>query len=238
MSPEETKSDIEKVADNLLQRTSGVCRGGMAAKELTPFHHNRPWLVRRPIRVRARTHTPVPIKISTEISDSDVKSAPLPAVHKILLSSFAKPAPAVALPTAAVGSWTQHDAPLEAEDSEMELGEVPSLASPGIECSFTDFSNLLGIADQPPVRGESVALSNEHKPFIHVAPDEDLYGWDAELEKQSRQSSPTTPYGHNEDYQYRRTSLTKRSLLHRVFSLGPGAKDVDPESRRASSTPS
>ncbi|KAF6800259.1 regulator of g-protein signaling [Colletotrichum musicola] len=230
--------ESEKVAGNGPQNLHGGCKGGMAAKELNPYHHTRPWLVRRPIRVRTRTNTPVPLKITTEISEEhDVKSAPLPIIRNVgTLSPATDPASAT---EAVATADADKPAPRPAGGfcaTEVKPNELPLPASPPLNCQFTDFSNLLGISVQSPP-GETVAVASpEPVAYFHATPEEDIYGWDAELVRQSKQSSPTLPYSCDQEYQYRRTSMTKRSLLHRVFSMTPVSKDTNFEARRASSS--
>ncbi|GKT49428.1 uncharacterized protein ColSpa_09609 [Colletotrichum spaethianum] len=240
---EEASRDAEKMALAGSQHIDGGCNGGMAAKELNPYRNSRPWLVRRPIRVRSRT--PVPLKITTQIAD-DAKLAPMPAVRIIGAPSPAMATPAVPEAVPETESETP-DAEVGAEPAaaaaaavDLKPSELPLPASPPIDCQFTDFSNLLGISVQPPPEEESVVVANsETGSYCHAAPDEDIYGWDAELERQSQHSSPTLACPYDQDYQYRRTSMTKRSLLHRVFSMGNSPKDFDSmEVRRASSTSS
>ncbi|KAG7048019.1 regulator of G-protein signaling [Colletotrichum scovillei] len=239
LAASEAGSEIKKVAFAGPQHiNNGGCKGGMAAKEFSAYHNPRPWMVRRPIRVRSRTNTPAPLRITTEISE-DAKLKPI-SVHKMGIISPAAPTPAIppAVPEDS-GEPTGRGVCDEFTAKEVDASQLPLPASPPIDCRFTDFSNLLGINVHPPPEDEAVAMANdEPASYCHAAPDEDLYGWDAELERQSQQSSPILPYACDDDYQYRRTSMTKRSLLHRVFSMGGSPKDINIEVRRASSTSS
>ncbi|EFQ33445.1 uncharacterized protein GLRG_08724 [Colletotrichum graminicola M1.001] len=206
----------------------------MAAKELNPYRNSRPWLVRRPIRVRSRTL--VPLKITTEIAN-DAKLAKTPAI-----GSVSVPSPVSANPAAPEVSseQTEGDAEPAAAAVDVKPNELPLPMSPSIDCRFTDFSNLLGISVQPPPEEEPVVVATtETGSYCRAAPDEDIYGWDAELERQSRLTRPVLACAYDQDCQYRRTSITKRSLLHRVFSMGNSPRDLDDmEVRRASSTSS
>ncbi|KAK1998890.1 hypothetical protein LX36DRAFT_575438 [Colletotrichum falcatum] len=207
----------------------------MAAKELNPYRSSsRPWLVRRPIRVRSRT--PVPLKITTEIAN-DAKLAETPSIRRI---GVASPAPATPATPEVLGEETEGDAEPAAAALEAKPSEQSLPASPSINCEFTDFSNLLGISVQPPPdEGPAVVANTETGSYCRAAPDEDIYGWDAELERQSQHTSPVLACSYDQDCQYRRTSLTKRSLLHRVFSMATCPRDFDDmEVRRASSTSS
>ncbi|KAJ0298987.1 hypothetical protein COL516b_009542 [Colletotrichum fioriniae] len=239
LAASEAGSEIKKVAFAGPQYiNNGGCKGGMAAKEFSAYHNPRPWMVRRPIRVRSRTNTPAPLRITTEISE-DAKLKPI-SVHNMGIISPAVPTTAIpAAVTGSSGEPTGRSFTDELAAKEIDASELPLPASPPIDCPFTDFSNLLGINVHPPPEDEAVAMPNdEPASYCHAALDEDLYGWDAELERQSQQSSPILPYPCDADYQYRRTSMTKRSLLHRVLSMGGSPKDVNIEVRRASSTSS
>lgn len=83
------------------------------------------------------------------------------------------------------------------------------LSSPRL--SMTDFSNHLNIAfgagDYEP--GELKCLRTQE--YQSDGPDEDPYGWEAELDRKLQCST----------LEYHRAGGAKRSLLHRVFSLGP-----------------
>ncbi|WQF81465.1 hypothetical protein CDEST_06479 [Colletotrichum destructivum] len=237
---EEASRDSEKVALVGSQHIDGGCNGGMTAKELNPYRNSRPWLVRRPIRVRSRT--PAPLKITTEIAD-DAKLESMPPVQNVVVPSPAMATPAIpaAIPEADVEKPdAEAMAVPAAAAADVKSSEMPLPTSPPIDCQFTDFSNLLGISVQPPSEEEAVPIvQSENSSYCHAAPDEDIYGWDAELERQSQHSSPTLSCPYDHDYQYRRTSMTKRSLLHRVFSMGNAPKDFDSvDIRRASSTSS
>ncbi|KAK0626189.1 hypothetical protein B0T14DRAFT_562123 [Immersiella caudata] len=85
------------------------------------------------------------------------------------------------------------------------------LSSPQI--SVTDFSNHLNIALEAGRFNPSVAhpgsISREY--LRASTPDGDPYGWEAELSKKLTCS----------ELEYRRAGGARKSLLHRVFSLGP-----------------
>ncbi|KAK5660884.1 hypothetical protein OQA88_12255 [Cercophora sp. LCS_1] len=84
------------------------------------------------------------------------------------------------------------------------------LSSPRL--SMTDFSNHLNITFSGEFEAVAVLpspVSEEYQPTSN--PDEDPYGWEAELDKKISCSS----------VEFRRTGSAKRSLLHRVFSIGP-----------------
>ncbi|KAK2061652.1 hypothetical protein LY76DRAFT_643836 [Colletotrichum caudatum] len=208
----------------------------MAAKDLNPYRSSsRPWLVRRPIRVRSRT--PVLLKVTTEAAD-DSKVAETPAMRSVGVPS---PSPAAINGAPGVSSEkTEGGAEQAAAVREINPSELPLPMSPSNDCKFTDFSNLLGISVQPPPEDDPMAVDNTGiGSYCRAAPDEDIYGWDAELERQGRLISPFLANPYDEDCQYRRTSFTKRSLLHRVLSMGNCPRDFDEnEARRSTSTSS
>ncbi|OHE90402.1 hypothetical protein CORC01_14302 [Colletotrichum orchidophilum] len=238
LAASEASSETKKVAFTGPQHINiGGCKGGMAAKEFGAYHNARPWMVRRPIRVRSRTNTPAPLRITTDIPE-DAKLKPIP-VHHVGTLSPAVVTPAISPAVLDDSGETDSKVTDDLAANEVDASKLPLPASPPIDCRFTDFSNLLGINIHPPPEDEAVAMPTEEPTsYCHAVPDEDLYGWDAELERQSQQSSPILPYPCDDDYQYRRTSMTKRSLLHRVFSMGGSPKDINIEVRRASSTSS
>ncbi|KAK4455627.1 hypothetical protein QBC34DRAFT_374459 [Podospora aff. communis PSN243] len=85
------------------------------------------------------------------------------------------------------------------------------LSSPHI--SVTDFSNHLNIALEAGCFDPSVAQPGSiSREYLRVAtPDGDPYGWEAELSKKLTCS----------ELEYGRAGGARKSLLHRVFSLGP-----------------
>ncbi len=108
-------------------------------------------------------------------------------------------------------------------------------ATPGSETSypgsmyFSDFSNHLNIdyghteEQQPPeVYGPvSVFDSDSYSPAV---PGSDMYGWDAELERQCGMglASESQCYPH---LKYQRANGQKKSLLYRVFSFTPSVQE-------------
>ncbi|KAM7206186.1 hypothetical protein V8F33_000472 [Rhypophila sp. PSN 637] len=108
-------------------------------------------------------------------------------------------------------------------DSEKELDGLGSDAmdtatpseSSSPRLSMIDYSSRLNVAiedgnDYLSMSLEPIVYSHDSRELADVSPDEDRYGWEAELGQKF--CSPTT-------IQYRRTGGAKRSLLHRVFHL-------------------
>jgi len=86
-----------------------------------------------------------------------------------------------------------------------------ALSSP--QLSVTDFSNHLNIAFEAGTFERSrTKPGNNSGDYFHIpTPESDPYGWEAELGKKLTCS----------ELEYQRTGGTRKSLLHRVFSLGP-----------------
>lgn len=87
---------------------------------------------------------------------------------------------------------------------------------------FTDVSRNLGISmdiDESEHNAFSTACSDAAA-FSVMSPDDDLYGWNAVLERKTTQPI----YDTSAPNQQRRASRSKRSLLQRVFS--PGGHDT------------
>lgn len=98
----------------------------------------------------------------------------------------------------------------------VETIDSSDLSSPRL--SMTDFSNHLNIAFGG-VDDTDVECLNPDIYHLGAAA-EDPYGWEAELDhKLINSGHGFVPTLHT--LQYRRAGGTKRSLLHRVFSLGP-----------------
>lgn len=90
---------------------------------------------------------------------------------------------------------------------------------------FTDFSNHLGISmdiDSSEQNSFSTA-GGDAAAFNVMSPDDDLYGWNAILNRQTTRPGNETCA----PYQQRRASRSKRSLLQRVFS--PGGHELPPD---------
>lgn len=89
---------------------------------------------------------------------------------------------------------------------------------------FTDVSNHLGISmDIDSCEQSSFSTAGgDAAAFSVMSPDEDLYGWNAILNRQNTRPAHEICA----PYQQRRASRSKRSLLQRVFS--PGGHELPP----------
>lgn len=200
----------------------GLYKIGMAAKGYTPYSNrgrasgprrlNRPRLrggaPLKPLRVTTNFQFSAPVHTSQSNSSSD---API-------LKSSSSDVPT----TEYCGRTLEVD--LAYADAENRIQRPMScaietltsseLSSPRL--SMTDFSNHLNIAFGGGKFDGGEAKCVSPVAYERVTPDQDPYGWEAELNRKFV-ASDFCPSA----YQYRRAGGAKRSLLHRVFSLGP-----------------
>jgi len=201
------------------QHSYGTQGDGMAAKGYAPFNScGREVEPRRFARPRVRI-APKHSKTSTFTSDNTSNITPI----------FHRPAPKTTSIKFAPEALA--DSPLFLKETEIGLGLMSDDTSEAVSSSelssprlsLTDVSNHLNSnSDQQSGFGSKGYTRPES--FPRIAADEDPYGWEAELDRK---------LGTDEDYfskkfQYRRAGGVKRSLLHRVFSLGQ--KDAAPRS--------
>ena len=108
-------------------------------------------------------------------------------------------------------------------------------ATPGSETSYTgsmyfsDFSNHLNIDyghtdEQQPseVYGPMSVVGSDT--YARAAPDQDMYGWDAELERQCGLGLTSESQCYPQ-LKYQRANGQKKSLLYRVFSFTPNVQE-------------
>lgn len=214
--------------------TDGGCtRGAMAAKGDLSYHYtangiHRPWQVRRDIRARARSHLPKPLTISGQegCEGPETRSAPLMrVVDSTFNSNIVSPihigAPTIESVTSTLNMDIDSDTEVGIDcDQSTIAAETSSISSPG---HLTDFSNHLGIHMRSEDSDDASITVVDSDAFSHMSPDSDLYGWDAELDRKSQLEYPAcenTAYKNYEDLHYRRANSGKKSLLHRVLSIG------------------
>ncbi|OTA88081.1 hypothetical protein M434DRAFT_126777 [Hypoxylon sp. CO27-5] len=85
---------------------------------------------------------------------------------------------------------------------------------------LSDFSNYLGISQREEDDASVTVVDSDT--FMRANSDDDLYGWEAELDRKMKcriSTDSTCPC----QYEYQRTDGGRRSLLHRVFSA-PGRR--------------
>lgn len=117
-------------------------------------------------------------------------------------------------------------------DSSTSAGAPPRkrIALEPLDTSFrgfqlTDFSKQLGTSPNfDAADSQSFSkIGSEAAAFSVMSPDEDLYGWNAALDRKPTHNEASAP-----TQQQRRASKSKRSLLQRVFSPGGSPPDEMP----------
>jgi len=122
--------------------------------------------------------------------------------------------------TTEVATRTSTSEMAEENASTIQSPPSPVLLSPGLH--FTDFSNHLAVSLEPDFDdGSSVVTIVDPEAVSRATPGDDVYGWEAELDrKMSQQGLPVGNGPWNDtNYQFRRANGCRRSLLHRVFNL-------------------
>lgn len=218
----------------------GEWRDGMAAKGTSAHYlNNRPWMVRRSIRVRGKTGTPRPLKLPLNgASDSGSRSAPIMASAERLVGSSGSATTIRA--STAPSSPTMTD---ETQDSEVDTvmaadmeaetdggatctdatetdDSSPSSSSTPMPYPLNDVSNLLDMSSGEAEGGvETVAIVDpDREPYYIASATSDVYGWEAELDR--KLSMEARRAADVDDSQSRRSLWTGRNLLQRVLSIG------------------
>ncbi|KAK3946274.1 hypothetical protein QBC46DRAFT_402638 [Diplogelasinospora grovesii] len=223
--------------------STGACRSGMAAKGYAPYPNrggrHAGGGTRRLARPRVRTATLRPLRIPAKVLEESVVRTPTSVTSNSTTSSNV---PMLHHQTPQRYSTTDSDSEGQTDSGRGEqmnlTGEntvgiieamPPSeLASSGLYLS--DLSNHLNIAfgDREQRAGccdgvddPSVACVGGPEIYAHaVGLDQDLYGWEAELDKKLQMSDAGVCEDYISRFQYRRAGGARRSLLHRVFNLG------------------
>lgn len=227
-----------------LHRTDGGCGGDMTAEEYDDHcrrHEERSGLVRRPIRARTRDPTSKSksklLTIPTHVPrERETRNAHLPARPRLGLAHDS-PAPSP-LSASTVGCAAQA---MEVDtDTDTEIGTQPSTderhgdelrgwktSTPQALC-FTDYSGILQIqagAQDDDTRSVTVV---DGEIYCHPAQAEDLYGWEAELDRKAALGILAPNFGRPcpcDRLQYRRANGARRNLMRRVFSLGAAKEE-------------
>lgn len=219
-----------------------ACRGGMAAKGLWPeradFNFGAPAIMERRLgRSRTRTVPQELVLTNARHARPEIQTAPLPRFdmdhpeHETPFSIGSTPEEVTPIETPEITSetsGTDSDADSFISGPARKRQALQPLDTSFQELQFTDFSNHLDI---PVDVGHDDAFTSTEPEAATVAfsvmsPEgEDLYGWEAVLERKNTNPSPETLA----PYQQRRASRSKRSLLQRVFS--PGGSFSDETSR-------
>ncbi|KAI1759498.1 hypothetical protein GGR53DRAFT_527256 [Hypoxylon sp. FL1150] len=193
------------------QTTSGDAMGGVAAKARCA-HYDNGWTTRRSSRGRYRNTVPKPLKIPDQVlEEPEAKSAPLVSSQKCHFNPLS-PLQPLEFET---DTETETDASTETGtlvgDADTEQASLNVT-----ESHFSDFSNYLGKSHKVD-DDDSLVTVVDSDAFRRASSVEDLYGWDAELDRQIKCGFGKTnsmycrfPCGKADD--------GKRSLLQRVFS--------------------
>ncbi|KAI1780594.1 hypothetical protein F4818DRAFT_11469 [Hypoxylon cercidicola] len=196
--------------------------GGVAAKARCAYHDGS-WATRRSTRGRHRNTVPKPLKIPAKvIEEPEAKSAPL------VSSQQCQPSPVSSLQLLPLPEPLQ---PLEFEtdtETETEVGvETGTLVSDVdmehdkltvTETHLSDFSNYLGISRRGDDDNASVTIVDSDA-YTRASSVEDVYGWDAELDRQAKCGFSRTDSMCSCHYPCGKVDSGKRGLLQRVFSV-------------------
>lgn len=214
---------------------NGTSRTVMAAKVYTPYPErgwtsgNRRFL--RPRRIRTiRTAALKPLKILANPQEAGVKRvscAPVKSNNSSMRPLVQSPAPAsmperISANTQAIspmyGCETGNGAVKLVDDSgASSIESTLSSKHSSMRFSITDLSgHLASPGPEESDRSSCMSLERDTSPDS-ISPDEDPYGWEAELDKKVAAGDVSCCPA----FQYRRAGGGKRSLLQKVLSLGP-----------------
>lgn len=215
---------------------SGSSRGGMTAKGYGPYARGKPSGARRRSRIRARSMVVKPLEIPSRVQEKEqhqpeIRSAPLPMSPLLTLGETLRmkslasnnSAATILSPVADAASEAGSGVTLRTSGEELLTTDpkaIPSPALPTPSLTFTDFSNFAGetVDANPPGFGALTVYDPES--FGDAFPEQDMYGWDAELERKLQ-----------EGYQIETCNVRpplglKRGFIQRVFSFGGTPRDI------------
>ncbi|OTA65154.1 hypothetical protein K449DRAFT_262192 [Hypoxylon sp. EC38] len=207
------------------QTISGNAMGGVAVKTRSQQCDNGPFMIGRSARGRHRNAKPKPLKIPAKVvEESETKSNPLVAPQPCdfidTTSSLHFLPPSEPLPRLDFETDTETEVGVETStltgDTDTDRTGLTAISQPHL----SDFSNYLGISQREEDDASVTVVDSDA--FMRANSDEDLYGWEAELDRKMKcriSTDSTCPC----QYEYQRTDGGRRSLLHRVFSA-PGRR--------------
>lgn len=196
--------------------------GGVAAKA-AGAHHTRP-LVRKSVRTRHRNTVPKPLKIPDKVpEEGDSKSAPPLTHRRIDFTISTSPMQLPFIPTQEplrplamdLDTDTETEVCMTPDDADRD--EIKTVETPP---SLTDFSSFLDVSiiDEEYDTSSVTVFGSETSRTENM---EDLYGWEAELNRKVKCGLTNSNICHCDEFEYRNTvNGNKRGLLHRVFSSG------------------
>ncbi|KAI0121441.1 hypothetical protein F4776DRAFT_216846 [Hypoxylon sp. NC0597] len=208
------------------QTITGNAMGGVAVKARSPHCENGPFMTGRSVRGRHRNAKPKPLKIPAKVvEEPETKNNPLVApqpcgfintISPLHFLPLSEPLPRLEFETD-----TETEVGIETGtltgDADTDCTRLSAVSQPHL----SDFSNYLGISQREEDDDASVTVVDSDA-FMRGNSDDDVYGWEAELDRKMkcRVSTDSTCPCH---YEYQRTDGGRRSLLHRVFSV-PGRR--------------
>ncbi|KAI6086565.1 hypothetical protein F4821DRAFT_125990 [Hypoxylon rubiginosum] len=195
--------------------------GGVAAKARCA-HHENGWTTRRSERGRYRNTIPKPLKIPAQVPEEpEAKSAPLVSSQECHLDPIS---PLQLLPLPEPLQPLEFETDTETETDSAETGTLVSDADTEqvtltvTETHLSDFSNYLGISQQKVDDDDSSVTVVDSDAFTRASSVEDLYGWDAELDRQVKCGISKINSMCSCRFPCSKTDGGKRGLLQRVFS--------------------
>lgn len=214
---------VSSGASGHVQTVSSNTMGGVAAKAEMVHTDSKP-LVRKSLRSRHRNTMPKPLKIPANVpEEAENKSASVCSPCSLALITPASPLQLSFL------SMSERSRPVILEidtDTETEVSisldgterdEVKGLETPP---SFTDFSSFLDVSMIDEDYGGASITVVDSETYSNTQSSEDLYGWEAVLNRQLKCGITNSEVCHCDNYEYRRANGSKRGLLQRVFNSG------------------
>lgn len=199
--------------------------GGVAAKEETALQPPVSESVRRSPPTWHRNTMPRPLTIPAQVPEEpESKSAPVIRSRRLSFGSPVDPAPAGAPQVPQQADETDTDTETEIGAFLYDLDPEDTKGGELSPCFLSDFSNHLGIS--PGQEGDDVSVTVVGSAsYSRMGSSEDLYGWEAELEKKAHCGMDDTECFCR--YEPLHPDGGKRSLLHRVFSI-PSTRKTSP----------
>ncbi|KAL7624463.1 hypothetical protein AAE478_006028 [Parahypoxylon ruwenzoriense] len=195
--------------------------GGVAVKAQGACQDNGPCITRRGVRGRHRNTVPKPLKIPDEVpEESEAKSAPLISSRQ---SSFSTLTPLNLLPLPEPLPHLDFETDTDTEGcgetgtlfDDADTDQVKVMTSS--QTNLSDFSNYLGISQGEDDDDGSVTVVDSDT-FTRTNSVDDLYGWEAELDRKMQCRVTNTDSMCTCHCRYQKTDSGKRNILYRVFS--------------------
>ncbi|KAI0137200.1 hypothetical protein BJ170DRAFT_590143 [Xylariales sp. AK1849] len=203
--------------------------GGVAAKTGDEHYDGRPVLVRRNPRARHRNTMPKPLKIPAQVlEEPECKSAPLVMPHRLefMLPSSPARVPLLHMPESIrpLDLDTDTETEIGMSPDDVDMDEARLVETPP---SLVDLSNFLDVSfmDEGYDDASVTLVDSDNCRSVDLV--EDLYGWEAELDRKVQCGISSADVYDCDEFDYPMASDNKPSLLHRVF----GTSDALPPGR-------